>query len=85
MIKFFKFIFELPVVIPVLFIYTLYATYMVVKQSDIDALMEIETEEQFDTMMKPILESFKSKYINLLYAVSTIAWLYIIKTILLWN
>lgn len=85
MLKILKFIFELPLVIPVLFFYSFYVAYMMVKESEITDLMEIESEEDFDSVLRPFIDSFKEKYINLLYGLSTIVWLYIIKIILVWN
>lgn len=85
MLKIVRFIFELPLVKPIIFFYSIYATFMMVRESDITDLIEIETEEQFDSILNPLIDSFKEKYLSLLYGLNTIAWLYIIKIILTWN
>lgn len=84
MIKFIRFIFEMPFVKPVIFFYSIYATFMMVRESDITDLIEIETEEQFDSVLNPIIDGFKQKYLSILYGLNTIVWLFIIKKILIW-
>jgi hypothetical protein len=69
------FIFELPIVSPVMLVYSLYVTKKIVEESDPTELMSLEDENELWSHIGPHLDSFYLKYQSLMYGVTTVFWI----------
>lgn len=74
-------IFELPVVFPIMIIYQLYVTYMIVKESN-PADISNKSEEELYEIVTSYSKPFYQKYKTFMYSISIIVWLLLIKFII---
>lgn len=66
----------------IILIYSLYVTYRITMESEIFDLDDIETEEEFDDVLKPFVDKFVNEYEILLNTFNIIFWLTILKILL---
>ena len=71
-------LFEFPIILPIMLIYSLYVTKKIVDESDPTDLMSIEDENELWSHIEPHLDAFYEKHKALLYGLSTIFWILLI-------
>ena len=70
-------------IVVIMFFYSLYVTYMIVKESNPADLYSIETEDEFNKVLSPHLEIFYNNNKILLHIINVLCWLMLIKVFLL--
>lgn len=70
-------------IVVIMFFYSLYVAYMIVKESNPADLISLETEEEFDKVLSPHLEKFYNDNKILLHITNFLCWLILIKVFLL--
>lgn len=76
-------VFEVPIVLPIMVIYQFYVVFMIVEDSNMGDLYEIETPEELEKHVKPHTDKFYAKYKYIMHGISLIVWLLLIKYIIL--
>lgn len=76
-------IFQIPIVLPIMVLYQLYVVIMIVRQSNQADLYEIESPEELESHIKPHTDRFYQKYKYIMYIVSFVFWLQLIKYIII--
>jgi len=72
------FIFELPIVSPVMLVYSLYVTKKIVEESDPTEIISLDEDELW-SHIELHLNSFYDNYKSLMYTLTTIFWFIILK------
>ncbi len=80
--RFLKFLYTLPV-LPILIGYELHVIFMIVKETDPDQLMDIETEKELKNHTTPHMDNFRKKYAGPLHLFSILFWITFIRIVIL--
>lgn len=75
-------IFEIPIVLPTMVIYQFYVINKIVNENYEQGLDEITTPDELEKVVRPYTDKFFLKYKVIMYSVSIIFWLQLIKYII---